>query len=274
MATYRGLQKISHKKRRHRVSILSYRKILGALFFLIIACGALYYFTSQRFQISEVSITGLSQTPEADVREYIDVQLLQKKFYVLPGNVIWFLSPDAIAAGLMQTFPTIKSVVVKRRYPRTLEVHITEYNGWGILCHGEPEECFWIDRAGVAFDRAPGFSGIIVPKILDKRERELKLGERQISDAMMSLIAYFDERAVSNAYLQSLQFTIDARDQTLRVTTRTGWDILLLESTDPVAAYKNLTLALEGEIKDKAQNLSYVDLRFGNRIFYKFKNSN
>ncbi|MEK7576106.1 MAG: FtsQ-type POTRA domain-containing protein [Patescibacteria group bacterium] len=271
MTTYRGSHKLKHRKRRKRFSIFRHKGIFILVFLIVLISGALYYFTSKQFQVDDVLFTGLSQTPEADVREYLDVQLLQKKFFVLPANVIWLVSPDALAIALTRTFPTLKSVRIVRKYPRSLEVRAVEFAGWGVLCHGEPEECFWIDRGGVAFDHAPGFSGIIVPKIRDKREREFKLGERQLSDKMMQLIAYFDERAVSNDYLQSLQFTIDARDQTLRVTARGGWDILLLEGSDPESAYKNLKTSLEGEIKDKVANLLYIDLRFGNRIFYKFK---
>ena len=87
----------------------------------------------------------------------------------------------------------------------------------------------------------------------------------------MKLIAYFNERSASNEQMRSLQFTIGEQDRTVHAITRAGWEILLLEDTDPEAAYKNLELALEREIKDKIASLDYIDLRFGNRIFYKFR---
>ena len=271
MTTYRGRHKLKTKKRRRVRSIFRRKSIYIFLGLIVCIVGLFIYFTSKQFQVDDVSFVGLSQTPEADVREYLDVKLSQKKLLVIPTNVIWLISPSDLALDLTHTFSTLKSVIIKRKFPRSLEITAVEFAGWGVLCHGEPEECFWIDQGGVAFDHAPGFSGVIVPKIRDNRDRELKLGERQLSDKIMRLITYFDERAVSNSYLQSFQYAIDARDQTIRLTTRGGWDILLLEASNPESAYKNLKTALEGEIKNKVSDLVYVDLRFDNRIFYKFK---
>ena len=98
--------------------------------------------------------------------------LLQKKFIVFHASAIWLANPRAIAASIIRKFPTIQSIEASRELPHTLTLQVSEYSGWGVLCHGEPEECFWIDRAGIAFDRAPGFSGLIVPKIRDMRSRE------------------------------------------------------------------------------------------------------
>lgn len=270
MATYRGLQKFSHKKKKRRVAGRQLR-IVGIFFLGFLLCAGVYYATSDAFQVSDIKLTGLSETPEVDVRQRIDALFSQKILFFIPANAIWLVDTAALARDLETEFPTIERATVNKSWPKGIDVVIQEYSGWGVLCHGDPEECFWIDRAGVAFDHAPGFSGLIVPKIRDLRNREFTLGQRQLSAKLMNIITYFDERASSNTYLQSLIFTIDAENQTIRMTTRAGWDVLLLEDTDPTAAYKNLTIALNEEIQSKARNLAYIDLRFGNRIFYKFK---
>ena len=87
----------------------------------------------------------------------------------------------------------------------------------------------------------------------------------------MRLITFFNEKAPDDPDLQSVQFTLAQKDATIRVTTRAGWSILLLENTGPENAYKNLRVALGTEVKAKIAQLEYVDLRFGNRIFYKFR---
>ncbi len=52
--------------------------------------------------------------------------------------------------------------------------------------------------------------------------------------------------------------------------TSENWFILLNEQNDSQITYQNLKIALD-QIADKRKNLSYIDLRFGNKVFYKFK---
>ncbi|MBI2052756.1 MAG: hypothetical protein HYT34_00740 [Candidatus Ryanbacteria bacterium] len=99
---------------------------------------------------------------------------------------------------------------------------------------------------------------------------DFRLGEKYLSADFMRLVAYFDERARQDNAVQSVEFSIDKKDSTLRLKTRAGWEILLLENVNAEDAYKNLKVTL-GEIKNKVSSLEYIDLRFGNKVFYKFK---
>ena len=238
---------------------------------ILLVVGSLFGFLiySPYFRIETISIEGTDRLEEDDVRSFLERTLTEKALYVIPQDIMW-MSKYGLASIIKSHSPVIKDVHITRSWPHELAVEVVEYSGWGVLCQGLPEDCYWIDRAGVAFQSAPDFAGTIVPKITDERDREITLGEKQMSQRMMRLITFFNERAQENDYLQSLQFAIDARDATLHAETRAGWEIRLLEDTDPEEAYKNMQLTLDNEIKEKADELDYIDLRFGNRIFYRF----
>ena len=242
------------------------------LVLLIIAPTVVWYLFSERFKIQDVEISGARRVSEDALRENAFMLLEQKYLYILPKNFIWTVDKAGMARDLKKSFPSIKDIEVRRKFFRTITISFREYEQWGVLCHREPEECFWVDRDGALFESAPSFSGLIVPKIKDKRSIDYTIGGRYLSAELMKLITFFNERTLSDNNLQSLQFAIDEKDETLQLKTRGGWDILLLASNDPEAAYKNLTLALLHEIKDRVADLDYIDLRFGSRIFYKFKN--
>ena len=262
------LREQSRSRRRKKII----RRIAFFFIFLIVSLGAGGWFLfSDRFRVRDVQISEVKQADAAMLRSTVENWLSGSDYYVVPRNVLWAFSAHKLEQYITASFPTIKSVNIARNFPHTLQLHIQEYDAWGVLCHGESETCFWIDRDGTAFESAPEFSGLIVPKIHDNRPQDYQLGKQYLSDNLMNLIAYFNERAVSDNYLQSLQFIIDEKDETLRVRTRLGWDILLLESNDPEKSYKNLRVALDGEIKDRVAQLEYIDLRFGNRLFYKFR---
>jgi cell division septal protein FtsQ len=263
--TYIGAQKKRRRARRTRRYL-----IVGISFVLLV--GVVYvYLTRSSWELNDIKISGLVRTSEDDVQQVVSLWLAEHDYYILPHSSVWFARSGELEGRILAALPTIKVAKASKEYPHTLKILVEEYDGWGVICRGEGTECYWIDRAGVSFDLAPEFTGLIVPKVRDMREREFKLGASQLTQAMMHLITYFNERAAANDHLQSLQFTIDQKDATLRVRTRGGWEILLLETNSPEESFKNLALALDGEIKGKIPQLEYIDLRFGNRIFYKFK---
>lgn len=270
MSTRLRYQLARRRRFRERKKILSrFLVYLLAAILMIFALIAIFFIPF--FRISNIGIEGLAKIPEEEVREKVDENLAQKKFFILPGDNFWLQNSENLVTLIKSNFPSVRTVEIDRDFPRGLTIKIEEYLPWGVLCHGVVEKCFWIDADGVAFEEAPEFSGLIVPKIVDKRSDEPRLAKKLLSPELMRLVSYFNERAANDDLLQSVQFIIDEKDETLRVRTRAGWDIILLESLDPEEAYKNLRLTLEGEIKNKVNDLEYIDLRFGNKIFYKFR---
>ncbi len=260
----------SQQKRRHKVRARRFTIIV--VMSVLCFVGVAVYAFSDRFHIVDISLDGVERTPREDIDLYLAEWLDQKKWGILPMRSYWMLSRGDLSAGLALAFPTIERVDVITEFPRALRVVIKEYAGWGILCRTNEEGCFWIDRAGIAFEPAPtGFSGAIVPKITDERDRAVQLKGRHLSDAMMRLITFFNEKAPTDPRIQSVEFTIARTDETIRIKTRAGWEILTLETADPASIWKNLDTALVGEIKDNISRLEYIDLRFGNRLFYKFR---
>ncbi|MSR76157.1 MAG: FtsQ-type POTRA domain-containing protein [Candidatus Ryanbacteria bacterium] len=260
----------SQKKKRHKARVRRLTIIVIAS--VVVLVGAGVYVLSDRFYIVDVSVDGVVRTPREDVDLYLAEWLGQKKWGILPVRSYWLLSRDKLASGLASAFPTIERAEVATEFPRALKVTIKEYSGWGVLCRTSDEGCFWIDRAGVAFEAAPaGFSGTIVPKITDERERTVVLKEQQLSSEMMRLITFFNEKAPEDPRIQSVEFTIARTDETIRIKTRAGWEILVLEKTSPEYVWSNLDTALVGDIKDNISRLEYIDLRFGNKLFYKLR---
>jgi hypothetical protein len=50
-----------------------------------------------------------------------------------------------------------------------------------------------------------------------------------------------------------------------------SWYILLNDKNESNLSFSNLQLVLDGTIKEKRPTLEYVDLRSGNKVFYKYK---
>ena len=57
----------------------------------------------------------------------------------------------------------------------------------------------------------------------------------------------------------------------IRVETANGFKLWFDRTKNLSESFKVLKTVLEQEIKDRRQELSYIDLRFGNKVFYKYK---
>lgn len=143
---------------------------------------------------------------------------------------------------------------------------------WLYWCAGIPEEahdrlCYYVNSDGIVVDEAPRLRGNLFPKLYDERTttplyQEREWGGKKILEE--SLLAFV------NQFYQFGQFVVK-NDETLEI----GWpDAMQIKTTlkdDPKKVAENLALILEKEIGDRRDEVDYIDLRFGNRVYYKFR---
>lgn len=142
-----------------------------------------------------------------------------------------------------------------------------------VLCRGE--ECFWINKYGIAFGKSGKTAGNIVFSLEDKTERNLELGKELLKQESLSELIFLINK-IQNDIGISLEY-IETEDSNLNdfdFKTSEGWilKISLLEN-----AYKTVEVlngAIE-EVKKTAPSgtsgLDYIDLRIPNKVFYKLK---
>lgn len=131
---------------------------------------------------------------------------------------------------------------------------------WLYWCAGsmEAEErpCYYVDREGLFVDEAPQLKGTLFPKLYDERE-----GEKRVEERLLAFVRHFYDLG---------QFVVK-NDETLEI----GWpNAMKIKTTlidDPKKIAENLALILEKEIGNRRDEVDYIDLRFGNRVYYKFR---
>ena len=71
---------------------------------------------------------------------------------------------------------------------KKLEIAVLEREEWAVWCR---ETCFYADSSGFIFRPAPQFSGNLVFKILDYREKPVALGGRILNEDLLSKLQNF-----------------------------------------------------------------------------------
>lgn len=224
------------------------------------------------WRIKRIEFSGVVAVEENSLRESVLENLAESRLGILPNDLYFFLNKDGIIKKLKEKFPRIEKVKISKDFPDKLMIEVSERNFFGILCErGEEQNCFLLDKEGVAYEEAPKSTGRLIPKV-EVDDKALKPGVKVFTD---DLIRQFEEasRASSvftGSFLVSYElFSKIPRE--IQAINSEGVRLYLNTGDDFKKIFELLKTVLEKEIKEKRHLLDYVDLRFGNKIFYKLR---
>ncbi len=262
---------------------------LGILIFVVIV-GIFYLICfSSFFQIKEIKISGNSAFAEAsadkqkvsieDIRNVIEKEV-EQKFLFLPSKSIFLINLKEINEIVLEKFPQLAKINLKRSFPDTMLIEIEERKPVAIFC--QKENYFFIDGEGIIFEEV--FEA--APQWLQIKNltlaADLKIGEEAIKKEKLSQALEIEsklkdynplttlplERA-SN--LKILEVSIISEER-LNAKTSEGWEIYFNLESDLNWQLTKLGAVLEKEIPpERRESLEYIDLRFGNLAPFKYR---
>jgi cell division protein FtsQ len=226
------------------------------IFSFLIFLGIFYiFFFSNFFKINEIEILGAEKIQKEDFEKFLREKVEKKNIFLMKSS--------AIKNEILKNFPQIFSVEIKRKFPSTLVFKISERKEIAAFC--QEEDCYLIDKEGIVFERRGG-EGIL--KI--ERENfggEIKPGDRVIEKEILEKILEISKK---------IEFGIEKvsiiSEDNLHFKTSQGFEIFIDPQKDIDWQITKLKVALENAIpKEKIGDLEYIDLRFGNFAYPKYK---
>jgi len=261
------LLRTSHKRRRWR---LVYKILAGVGVVGIISAAITFLFYIPSLRVKTIAISGLDSASEKELRLEIFEALGARRLWVLPKDHLIFFPRKEIEALLADKF-RVKQFQLEKNFPSSLKIAITARETWAIWCSLQnPKNCLLLDKEGLAFEKAPEIAGSIVLKIIDARGGDF-LGKNILPPAEFQKILFLIENVTKRAGENVLTADIKASGETYLLHLKSGWYLILDNETDQERAVENLVLALNSEIKENRANLEYIDLRFPDKVFYKYK---
>ncbi len=274
VSTTPRLQELKKSRRRNlRNKLIFFGVGVLAIF---IALGFLSRISA--LNIKNVAVTGNAVIDSEDIQKVADEAMSGHYFWLIPKTNIFFYPKNKIKENLTTEFKRMKDLSLGIGKNGILEIKLAERTGIYIWCgvdlpkEGEEEKCLFLDKDGYSFDEAPYFSGDvyfkfygslfethnpIFPKLVRFKENlenielePVRLLAKEDGDMVMYLSA-----GNSNNIRPEITFKLD---------------------TDLDKAAENLQAALGTEplrtdFKKKYSLLSYIDLRFGNKVYYRFR---
>ncbi|KPJ56189.1 hypothetical protein AMJ49_05460 [Parcubacteria bacterium DG_74_2] len=239
--------------------ILKNRFFVQAVLALLFLIGFFYLICfSSIFQIKKIIITGEEKVSTQDVGDFIDKEV----------GSIFLVKPNKIEKIILNSFPEIAEVEIKRGFPDALYIVIIERTGVATWC--QEEQCFLIDEQGIIFKKVDvGSLPFLEIKGLGRVE-DVKLGEQVIGKDLLSQILDIESRIKKESKID-LNEALIVSNKRLNIKTFNQWEIYFNLEKNVDWQITELNLVLEQEIsKAHRENLEYIDLRFS-RVYYKYK---
>lgn len=275
--------------KKHRRKIFFGKVALYIFSFLALFAGLAYLSRIPALNIASIEIKNNQSVDEDMIKETVQAGLAGNYLWVFPKTNIFFYPKNRIKKELQDKFKRIKDVEFSIKDKQNLEVAITErialYTWCGNLppnieTGGGASKCYFLDNSGYIFDEAPYFSGDVYFKFFGLTDSTLAdpVGSHFFTGIFQNLI--FFKKALEDMKLKPTALHVRDNENVAFLlsgkTLPTGPEIILKADSDFQKAAENLEAALNTEpfksdFKDKYSSLLYIDLRFGNKVYYKFK---
>lgn len=274
---------IGRKKR------IARRTVLGVLLVIFFG-GTLYLCNSSFLRISDVIVHGSSVTQPDVLEQVVRREISGRYAFVVPRDNILFYPQVKLTQLVRRSNPALAAASVNLNAKRELVLEVTERAPdflWCNIIDEENKRCYFMDKNGVAYMESPQFSDNVFIEIIGRTKddplgkmtiaKEEFLALRQVVQIIPSLTK--DTGLVNDSIYKVVSLGGGDYNIFFHHNTADGgqnWHIIVnlkQQATDILAAFSTV---VQSEIFKKDTNgtergLDYIDLRFGKKIFYKFK---
>ncbi len=243
------------------------------LLLLVLLTGGLAGLTYlPQISIASVKIDGAMTISARDIEEHVRAKIAGRYAFLFPKKNIFLYPQEGIEKSLLSSFPTMKTVDVGFKNFRTIHVTVTERGPHALWCgvsRTVSVPCHLLDKEGVVYARAPEFSGAVYLTYFGELSSSSPIGAALLEkDAFQSLAALVAELAHEH---KALSVEITGKDAS--VLFDDDFTLLLSLDNTPENILSRLS-AIRGAppLQGKPFSvLSYIDLRFGNKVYFKLK---
>lgn len=273
------------KKKKHKILR---RKIFFLISIFILILIILSFLSKwEKLNINAIQISGNKVLETQMIEDVVKEEIAGNYFYFFPKTNFLLYPQHKIETDLKNKFKRIKNIFVNDRNIKTLDISLTERTALYTYCgtnlptlDNNNQKCYFVDDEGYIFDEAPYFSGEVYLKFYGATNPN---GENPIG-------AYFFQQNFGKLILlkETLEkigikpvvfYLEDGGDMKMFLSSSTselGLEIIFKSDSDFEKMVENLqsvlsTEPLQSDFKNKYSSLLYIDLRFGNKVYYKFK---
>lgn len=255
----------------------SWKKILFIFLVLGFVFGVVYVIRHPRLQVVDIEVSGARVLDTQDIVSFTKEQLLGKNLWILPKTSIFLINEAYLKKVVQENFSRIEEISISRNSFHSLLIEIKEFDALYLWCNKmAQEDCYFMDREGFVYSKAPVFSGTAYPKVITEKDVEslpflameksevdriTTLNERLLAIKIVpAKFDYIAKRELNIEFLHNKDFANIKIDMTIPTETTLEYVFSAIR-TEPFSSLFN----------NQEKKLLYIDVRFPSKIVYKFE---
>ena len=262
------------QKRRKKIRRVSLKTKLLLLLAALLAGGIIWLlFFNGYFSIDNVIINGSQRIATGKIYDIIDGQLQQKRLFFFPERNIFVFSKRQAKNEILKNF-FVTNLKIKKKLPRTITINFSENDSAAVWA--EEGGYYYIDNNLIILSPVENLTltgNLLILKNIPQESgiksegltKKITVGEEYFR-ACLSLtnklqnILTIDSVCEVNKPEGEVRFNVSAN----------GPKIHFSAEEDLEKQLKKLEVLLADKVpKDKLAKLEYIDLRFGDKVYYK-----
>lgn len=247
--------------RRKRARLIGVLFALVAAFLLTLGTSALSY--HERFAINDIHVEGTHALSAAAVESTFGSSVNDGIRHFFSRANIFLFPQSELREALLRDLPLLQTVSFSREslLSQAVTISVTEREPKYLWC---ANECYFMDANGFIFMKATNPTGFLEFRggLIAHQDPIGQVFMRGKLDSLASLVNNLEKGGFSASSV-----TVEnERDLSLRLENAPR--IKVLNDANPDLLSKNLSLVLASEAL-QARHVEYIDLRYGNRVYYK-----
>lgn len=247
----------------------------GVIVIVIIIAIALAAWGSgyEKITVRSISVAGNEITENERIKEIARLAMEGRYFYLFDKSNILIFPRAHIVENLAGVFPRLSNIEIERQSLAALAISVSEREPAYLICmpaqadETKGSQCFFADKDGFIFARAPHFSGDVYTRVTSEAATTSAniLGTHAAEEKKWSHITALEALLVERGK-NVKQIRVRERDE-YELILENGVRLLFNTSESPERLADNFDSVLQ-EVPLE-QNIDYIDFRFGNKVFYR-----
>jgi len=268
---------------RRRKRMFKIKVALAIFIFVAVTVLIAWLLRLPEVTINKSFVAGNSITATEDIKLIANEHMEGAYLGLVPKASAFFYPKAAIARSINNSFTRIKEVVVNKSDFTTITINVVERTPFALWC-GEAYSldgenlgnCYFIDELSYLYAKAPDFTESVFFKYFGEIEKiSLHKEKAPLGASYMGAEDFFGIRPFIEAfeelgYVPVSLTRVDNKDFELRMDD--GAIILFGSEAKLSVLLDNMESILDSDSfrESEGVKVEYIDLRFGNKIYYKF----
>lgn len=269
----KSLRSSKMTRRKRRSSLFKF--LFFVLVLVILVAGSAYLLKRPEVMIKNIILDGNETVPTEEIVGFVREKLSGSYFFVFPRSSIFIYPQRQIEESIPLKFTKIENVEVVFNSFDSISVTVKERNPKALWCgenrlEGGIPECFFLDEKGLLYTRSPAFTGDVYFRFYGPLGEGSSIGQHFLPESKFKEISFFLQFLMESD-IQAVELAV-GNENDYELYLENGTKVLFAQDGDLSLILDNLqSILLSDDLKEHGTvGIDYIDLRFGNKVYYKF----